>query len=346
MSSSLRLSALLLAVLSFNAVKGGPFTVTISTPHVQEMGEDVTCQVIITNNHDEDYYLLKRNTPLEKIMSHIFNVEKGINTVVEYDGFLYRRAPSTDEEYVLVPGKTSVSSNVVFSDAYSFDSPSIYSVQLDTQVLYSKSLPADPLSQPLSSNTRHFFLANTGKAPKLTEPEIIRRNNKPTLLANTQGEGLAEPTFSGWPASEKTNTQQVYHNDSAQAVGDNSHYREWFGAADSSRIETVKNAYWDMWNDLGSVVFDFIYYGSRCAGDTIAYTCHHCRYISFCKLYFSYPDTGVYSKMDTIIHELTHGLELTEDTAYGMSDCKNLASTNPAAAIDNADNYAFYSATL
>ena len=91
-------------------------------------------------------------------MSRIFNVKKGINTVVEYDGFLYRRAPPTDEEYILVPGKTSVSSNVMLSDANSFDSPSINSVQLDTPVLYSKSQPAAPLSQPLSSNIRHFFL--------------------------------------------------------------------------------------------------------------------------------------------------------------------------------------------
>ena len=353
MSSSLWLSTLLLAVLSFNAVKGGPFTVTISTPRVQEMGEDVTCQAVITNNHDEDYYLLKRNTPLEKIRSHIFNVKEGRNTLVKYDGFFCKRAQPTEEEYVLVPGKTSVSSKVVMSDAYSFDSPSVYSVQLDTQVLYSKSLSAAPLSQPLSSNTRHFFLANTGKAPKLTEPEVIRRNKKPSPLANTQGAGLAEPTFSGgWPESEKTNTKEVYHTaddkiyDSYPAVGDNAHYREWFGAADSGRITTVKDVYLDMWIALGSTVFDFVYYGSSCKSNWFAYTCFDCRYISFCNVYFSSPDTGINSKMGTIIHELSHALERIEDIQYGTTNCRNLASTNPAEAIKNADSYEYFSENL
>ena len=353
MSSSLWLSALLLAVLSFNAVKGGPFTVTISTPREQEMGEDVTCQAVISNNHDEDYYLLKRNTPLEKIRSHIFNVKKGRNTLVQYDGFLYKRAPPTEEEYVLVPGKTSVSSKVVLSDAYSFDGPSVYSVQLDTQVLYSKSLSAAPLSQPLSSNTRHFFLANTGKAPKLTEPEVIRRNKKPTPVANTQWTGLAEPTFSGgWPASEKTNTKEVYQiaddkmYDSYEAVGDNALYRKWFGAADSGRINTVENVYLDMYLATENTVFDFVYHGSDCDSTTVAYTCFNCRDISFCDIYFSFPNTGINSKMGTIIHELTHALESIPDREYGTADCKSLASNNPADAIDNADNYEYYSESL
>ena len=252
MKCSLRLSALLLSFLSVNAVKGGPFTATISIPRVQEMGEDVTCQAIITNNHDEDYYFLKRNTPLEKLASHIFKINKGQNIAVKYDGFFVKRGPVMAEEYLLVPGKTSVSSKVVLSDAYSFDSPSFYSVQLDTHVLYTKSLTALPLSQPLSSNTRHFFLANTGKSPKLTEPEVLRRKASPAPLmpAISQESDLVEPTFSGdWPSEEAAATEQALSDaynailESINDVGDNNHYFAYFGKATTSRMSKVKETY-------------------------------------------------------------------------------------------------------
>ena len=354
MKSSLWLAALLLAVLSFSAVKGGPFTVTISTPHVQEMGEDVTCQAVITNNHDEDYYLLKRNTPLEKIRSRTYVVRKGMNTLVEYDGFFFKRAPPTEEEYVLVPGKTSVSSNVVLSDAYSFDGPSVYSVQLDTQVLYSKSLTAAPLSQPLSSNTRHFLLANTGKASKLTQAEIIRRNKKPNA-ASVTAQQVNQPTFSGgWSAADQATAVDAYNRaiqkvgDSFRALDRDASYREWFGVINNRRLYTVHRVYWDIPYYLvhSNNVVDFVHHGAHCRPGDFAYTCYQCDYISFCDSYFRAPLVGFNSKMGTIIHELTHTVKNTDDHEYGMHDCRVLAVNNPDLAVDNADNYEYYSESL
>ena len=352
MRSSLWLAALLLAVLSLSAVKGGPFTVSISTPRVQEMGEDVTCQAVITNDHDEDYYLLKRNTPLEKIRSHIYVVRKDMNTLVKYDGFFFKRGPPTEEEFILVPGKTSVSSNVVLSDAYSFNSPSVYSVQLDTQVLYSKSLTAAALSQPLSSNTRHFLLANTGKAPKLTQAEIIRRNKKPNAASAT-AQQVNQPTFSGgWPAADRATALDAYNHaiqkmgDSFRALDRDASYREWFGAINNKRLYLVHRVYWDIPYYLVHSVIDFVYYGSHCRPGIFAYTCHKCNHVSFCDAYFGAPLVGFNSKMGTIIHEFTHAIKETSDHKYGMQNCRALATNNPDLAVDNADNYEYYSESL
>ena len=352
MRSSLWLSALLLAVLSFNAVKGGPFTVTISTPREQEMGEDVTCQAVISNNHDEDYYLLKRNTPLEKIRSHIFNVKEGRNTLVEYDGFLFKRGSPTEEEYILVPGKTSVSSKVVMSDAYSFDSPSVYSVQLNTQVLYSKSLSAAPLSQPLSSNARHFFLANTGKAPKLTEPEVLRRK----VPQEVDAQDLERPRFKGdWSRKEKRITRTEYevaYNksiESASAVdSDPDNYETWFGTPTNARKNTVRDVYEKIVSDMSNYRMVLNYYGEHCTDSTFAYTWYNNINIVFCKLYFKAPKTGIDSKMGVIIHEFSHNASDTDDVsgAYGTTGAKNLAATKPGKAITNADNYEYFSETL
>ena len=355
MKCSLRLSALLLSFLSVNAVKGGPFTATISIPRVQEMGEDVTCQAIITNNHDEDYYFLKRNTPLEKLASHIFKINKGQNIAVKYDGFFVKRGPVMAEEYLLVPGKTSVSSKVVLSDAYSFDSPSLYSVQLDTHVLYTKSLTALPLSQPLSSNTRHFFLANTGKSPKLTEPEVLRRKASPAPLmpAISQESDLVEPTFSGdWPSEEAAATEQALSDaynailESINDVGDNNHYFAYFGKATTSRMSKVKETYQSLYDALSEEAFDLVYYGSQCKPDWSAYTCYDCTFLAFCEVFFSAPATGIDSKMGIIIHELTHAVANSDDIAYGQFHTRIIAALYPDYAIINADNYEYYSETL
>lgn len=44
----------------------------------------------------------------------------------------------------------------------------------------------------------------------------------------------------------------------------------------------------------------------------------------------------------TIYHEMTHKVLATNDHAYDAGPCQNLATANPAQAIDNADNFALY----
>ena len=149
----------------------------------------------------------------------------------------------------------------MLSDAYSFDSPTVYSVQLDTQVLYSKSLPAASLSQPLSSNTRHFFLANTDKPAKLTKPQLLRQREKShskTQEASAQGEILIPPSFSGnWPFFDKIYTDLAFDitydtlRASAIAVDNDSHYCEWFGTASAARLKYIMDVYFNIWLELG-----------------------------------------------------------------------------------------------
>lgn len=61
-----------------------------------------------------------------------------------------------------------------------------------------------------------------------------------------------------------------------------------------------------------------------------------------CDLFFASPTTGYYSQATTLIHELSHEAVDTDDIAYGVSTCKDLATNDPGQAINNADNYAFF----
>jgi Lysine-specific metallo-endopeptidase len=55
-------------------------------------------------------------------------------------------------------------------------------------------------------------------------------------------------------------------------------------------------------------------------------------------------DTPALSKFHTIVHEMTHLILNTDDVspAYGESNCKDKAATNPTKAKKNADNWAFF----
>ena len=172
----LLLSAVLsLAVLCSAHGLPDPFTATISTQQEFKVGEDVTCKVIITNNHDKEYHLLKRGTPLEDMASPIFSVKHN-GRPLPYEGLLVRRAPPTDADYTLIPPKSSVAAMVDLSLVYGFRAPGKYSVQLTTSLhYYSDSLTNSSISTA-SSNAEVFTLTESNLQPKSTKAEILLRN--------------------------------------------------------------------------------------------------------------------------------------------------------------------------
>ena len=356
------LSSLVVIVLGITAVKGGPFTATLTTPRVQEMGEDVMCTVVITNNNDEEYYLLKRYTPLEGLRSHIFSIKKDAKSAIKYDGFIFKMGSPSEKEYVRIAAKSSLSSTVVLSKAYSFDSPSVYSVKLNTQLLYSKSLTAAPLSQQLSSNEKHFFLMDTGKPPKPTEPEALRRKQREELLKNpshkpqANSQGYVDPTFlGGWPSSEQTITETAYATayskigESYNAVDTKpDKYKIWFGQPTSERKAEVKLQYGKILLKVEEYSYQLNYYGGYCEKGVFAYTWYRNLNIHLCEAYFNAPATGYDSKFGTIIHELSHAAADTDDVPgfYGTSACKRLARNKPGKAVTNADNYEYFAESL
>jgi len=52
---------------------------------------------------------------------------------------------------------------------------------------------------------------------------------------------------------------------------------------------------------------------------------------------------GVDSQAGVFVHELSHEVWSTSDHTYGTVNCKALARSNPSLAIDNADNYEYFS---
>jgi peptidyl-Lys metalloendopeptidase len=66
--------------------------------------------------------------------------------------------------------------------------------------------------------------------------------------------------------------------------------------------------------------------------------------IYVCRAFWSAPLAGTDSKGGTLIHEMSHFTAVagTGDLVYGQTAAANLAVTNPAGAITNADNHEYF----
>lgn len=64
--------------------------------------------------------------------------------------------------------------------------------------------------------------------------------------------------------------------------------------------------------------------------------------IFLCNKFFTAPQYGKDSQVGTLLHEISHLVGTTHDHQYGQDNCLTLATTNPAQAMDNADNYEYY----
>jgi peptidyl-Lys metalloendopeptidase len=66
--------------------------------------------------------------------------------------------------------------------------------------------------------------------------------------------------------------------------------------------------------------------------------------IFVCRAFWSAPLTGTDSKAGTLVHEMSHFNVTagTDDHVYGQAGAKNLAITDPDAALDNADSHEYF----
>lgn len=361
--------AALLSFLCFSVGASSPFSATLFAPSVQRLGDEVTCQVVITNNDDMDYLILKRGTPLEGLKSDMFSIMKdSVASNLPYDGFHFKRASPTEEDYFLIPKQSSVSSDLVLSQAYGLYDPSFYSIKLSTELQYTDSLQNAMKSQDLSSNTDHFLLLDNGRLPQLTEPEflkieeaLIERHQSSPGLTDLQSDGdkCKPPEFSGsWPDNDKSATKKAYYRafnvagESSTAIDSNIDlFRDWFGKPSDDHVAkvTAKAVYNSITSVMSAYTYKLQYYGKYCDQNDYAYTSYKSRTIVFCYKYLNDAGfTGYDTKFGTIIHEMARSASnVTSVGDYNTpAKCKRLAKFKPDKAINNSYNYEYFSESL
>lgn len=328
----------------------GPFTVTISIFQEIGIGEDVTCKVDITNHYDSNYYLLKRGTPLEDQYSPIYTVMFN-GKPVPYEGILARRTPPTQDDYILIPAKSSLSETVDLSLTYGFRYPGKYSVQLITSLNYYIDNFKNSTTLVVSSNAEVFTLTKSNLQPKTTIAEMLSKNvSQEFVQIPAQTDAVVPPSFAGsGTSSDKSTATTAYTaaynlltKSASSVTGNPTLYTKWFGRSYYGSKDTVQGNYLDMKYAMGHYRYILYFHGTECGKDTYAYTYQGGSVIYLCDVYFKVHTIGYDSKMDTIVHEMSHAVAYTEDKAYSMQSSLDLAKNHPSMAINSADNYAYF----
>jgi peptidyl-Lys metalloendopeptidase len=313
-------------------------TVELS-PDRQSLGrnDDVLVTVTLTNRSATVQYLLAWQTPLAGVQAPLFEVTRD-GQKVAYLGIQAKRpAPAASDYIVLAPG-ASRSVQVELSRLYDMSVTGAYSVRYRQDSLQLFSAPG----------VMHAVAALPDYATAIWIDGRLPRGTLP---------GMAVPDGpAGLSYNHCSNAQQASIAGSVQAAqamaadgsaymadkGLGPRYANWFGAFDDARASAIVQHFRAIGDAFAGkpVTVD-----CGCSQSWYAYVYPSQPYtIYVCNAFWSAPLTGTDSKGGTLVHEMSHFTVVagTNDWVYGQSAAANLALTDPARAIDNADSHEYF----
>jgi hypothetical protein len=336
---------------------------------VYDSAEPVQLRFELTNDGDEDLYVLKWYTPLEGINSDCLTVLRNGKTRVPYDGPMVKRGNPGPDDYVLIPAGKTVAVDVDLSESYAVSRPAKYQVELNIPAL--ERVPAPPATDKSTvlarAKSAPHLEALTGGRTQFTVKKGSLRLPTRGQAARTVSESLGKakeadssrgaagraagplpPNFIGGTASRRTQVAKAHSDGFALCEGalaslaNNARYREWFGAYSAARFNKVKAAYTKIRNRMRTVTFTYDLSGAGCKSGWFAYTHKGDTRIWLCGSFWTAPPVGTDSKAGTVLHEHSHSDANTDDLAYGQTNARALATSQPDNAVRNADNYEYY----
>ena len=307
----------------------------------------VLCSFEFTNNANEDLYLLKRDTPLEGLVSPFIALYHN-GDPVPYEGPLVYRLPPTEDEFLLMKSGERVTASVHINDVFNIDTDGHYIVRYSKPLRYisAKDGINGEVSETLVYESVYIYLEDTRHLSKPTPQEEEEEGKSYTVHLQS----CTSATFVGGN-NQNDQTLAAHKKLCGQIavatgkVGNNQLYITWFGAYNTTRVSSVKKVYKKCGDGLKSKTVTYSNTGSLCKPNYIAYTYKGTTKVYLCPYYFNQPtfcNKNAYTKEATLIHEWAHAFGYTDDHKYGATNCMNLAKTDPDKAIDNADNYRFH----
>ena len=328
---------LVFASVASAAPKDGP-VVNLSVDQSEyDSGQDVFVTVSISNPTKHTVRILKWFTPVDGMEEPLFSVSRD-GKQVGYTGPIFKRPDATGKDYISLKAGESVSAVVNLADYYDLSEAGNFEVSYNVA------------SEKLFDEKGNSF---KGKATLTSEPVSFKGNGG-------LGKGKPAPPPPPPPGSSSFNScttdQQsliVAARDQAKIYAANSEsyltsntqgprYSTWFGSYSSSRYNTVKSNFIAISDAMDNAGVTF---NCKCKQPYYAYVYPNEPYtIYICKVFWQAPLSGTDSKAGTLIHEMSHFNVVagTDDVVYGQSGAMNLATTDPDAAITNADSHEYF----
>jgi len=319
---------------------------------------DGLVEVSMRNSQAEPVTLLVWNSPLDRhddvFRANLFELRhySGVNAI--YAGVLIKRKPTLSDFMTMQPGQV-VSTVLDLSKGYNFPVEGEYSGTLSTVFKthvgeLGETVSAENFAEELVSS-EVFTIKVRQSAPLVWEIDNSTATdglgNVVQYISCTTAQSDQVKTADG-VASSQTSAVQTLMGKTCASGGT---YVRWMGACDTARVSTVTSNFNKIASRISSGYRVDCSGKSPCSSNTYAYVYpSDANYIVYvCGAFWSASgNTCAFdSRGGTIVHEISHftPVAATQDIQYGTSGCENLAKSNPANAVKNADSHEYLSET-
>jgi peptidyl-Lys metalloendopeptidase len=320
-----------------------------------ESSERIAVTYTITNDGPGPILVLRWDTPVDGIEANILHVERD-GEPVPYVGKLVKRAvPQPDDYLELAPGE-SMTFTFDPSEAYDMSAAGRYTLRSRGEERRSARGAAAKVDEGFAAEEVHadgavalYFAGRERPGPEVgtTAKPGGGGTTKYNRCTTAQQSTLVKAESNATTRSGMALSYLQKGNSSTDSVG---LYKTWFD--NTGRYSplygwgTVTDHYSKIYNAFssGKATFD-----CGCNQNYYAYVYANKPYNIFvCKVFWSasadtFPDT----QAGTLIHEMSHFTATagTNDWAYGTTNAKNFANTDPSKATSNADNHEYFAET-
>lgn len=345
-----------------------PLEVLLKIEKEYKLGEKIMIKASIKNMLNFKVAMLQWNTVADNSGNAApFIIEHDINGVVRYDGKLLKRRSPRKSDYLILAPNESKEFDIEITRNYYLNKVGLYNITADFIVsdfvvgrdeerFNTLGKRKEFNAKFIKSKSYKFKLLGDSRLAIPSQGMMVRtklKNNKSRKSSKTSVINTPKnPNFIGGTSQQKTKVKTAHNKAYSEMVSaisnlnparsSNSDYKNWFGTFNTARHATVKKNFNASKNYIKNNALTYDLKMEDC-DDEYAYTYYESDTIWLCTAFFSAPTSGQDSQFGTIIHELTHLTKDTDDTAYGTTACKALAKNKPAKAINNADNYEYFS---
>jgi peptidyl-Lys metalloendopeptidase len=331
----------LLCLLSLAAVPALAQDVTVTLAPVRQhfaRSDEVKVEVTLANTGLAPQYILKWHTPVEGVEGPLFEVQRD-GQPVRYLGIEAKRPAPGPNDYVRLEPGASISTVVELSALYEMNVTGSYTLRYRTAAagLFG-SASVRQMTGSLASNTAGIWIE--GRLPRGARPPAKQAVTGSGLefskCSNAQQEQLAQAVDAG---RAMTVDSHAYLS-AGKAYG--ARYGSWFGAFDAERGAAVTRNFAAIRDAFETKPLKI---DCGCTASYFAYVYPAQPYtIYVCKAFWTAALTGTDSRGGTLLHELSHFNVVagTDDHVYGQSGAADLARTDPARAVNNADSHEYF----
>jgi peptidyl-Lys metalloendopeptidase len=363
MSHSIRIACLVAGLAAASGVAFAARPATMANPlRIGMVADSVgsrafmgTVEFKVTNSSNQTMKIPSWQLPSTGTLdTNLFQVTRN-GKAVAYTGPMIKRAAPTEADYIVLrPGESRVVS-VDLSRAYDLSASGQYTVQFRTYLQGAHSTSGKRVAAGngglarLESAPLRLWVDAENPLRKLQSGGRVTGAAKPgsggTVVNGVTYVGCSSTQISG--AGAGVDQARLYSENAKGYLAGNTvgaRYTTWFGAYTSSRWTTASQHFVAIDAAIdqsgGQVKIN-----CGCNQNYYAYVYPTKPYEIFvCKAFWTAPTSGTDSKGGTLIHEMSHfnTTASTDDIVYGQTGAKNLAASDPAGALNNADNHEYF----